>query len=855
MSDGAAHAESSTPGAAAPADAAPRAEGAAGEASGATSWLTAGLVSAGVLAFEVVVMRLLLIASWHHFAFLVISIALLGFGASGTALCLLRRWALRHAGGVLVVLAAATAASMPLCVAAAQHLPIEARFVPAMMWRQIGAWVGYWALLAIPFTLGGAVVGLALMQARQRVASVYAANLAGSGIGALAAPALMAVVMPMHLPIVTAAVTVLGAATVPRTRPAIRALAVAGAIVIGAPALLGPDRVQMDEFKYGSYVQRLVEQDDAELVADDHSAQGLVRVYRGDAFHDLPFLSVTGSPPAMMSITVDGHAAGSLLRADDANEASAVDHTLMAAPYALLPERPRVLLLGETGGSNIWLGRRHAARTIHVAQPHERLIELLRTDLAAAGGAIWRRADVATVTSRLFIERTERRFDLIQVVSLESLGVGGAGMGGLAEDHLLTVQGLKRCLDRLSDDGLLVACRGIQQPARDNVKYLATVGAALRATGVDDPSRHVAIVRDFLGVCTMVKPTPWTNEQIASLRDMIDRRHLTPVWFPGIRDAELNRPDSMPGPEGKPGDWYHHAARQLLTDAGDRAAFIDGWTFDIRPPTDDRPYFGDYFRGESIGAMRQAFGKLWLTRTELAYLFVAAATVLIAAAGAALTVLPLLAVREIRRAPGKWAAGGYFVALGLAYMAVEMTALSWLTRIIGQPVTAAAVTIAAFMLISGAGSWLAERVRRRRARATGLAVAVIVLWAVGLAAIGPAALSHLATLPLAGRLAIAMLGIAPLALAMGFPMPLGLARLDRGAPQLIPWAWGVNGFASVLAPPLATLIAMTCGWSVSGGAALTMYVAAAVLFGAVGLGTARAADRSAPPDATAGDNA
>jgi len=70
---------------------------------------------------------------------------------------------------------------------------------------------------------------------------------------------------------------------------------------------------------------------------------------------------------------------------------------------------------------------------------------------------------------------------------------------------------LARCLERLSNDGLLVACRGIQQPPRDNLKYLATVAAALRARGIEDPARHVLIVRDFLAVCTVVKATPWTR--------------------------------------------------------------------------------------------------------------------------------------------------------------------------------------------------------------------------------------------------------------------------------------------------------------------------------------------------------
>jgi len=145
--------------------------------------------------------------------------------------------------------------------------------------------------------------------------------------------------------------------------------------------------------------------------------------------------------------------------------------------------------------------------------------------------------------------------------------------------------------------------------------------------------------------------------------------------------------------------------------------------------------------------MRRAFGDLWLTRVELAYMFVAVAAVLIAVAGAALTLLPLLAVVEIRRTSGKSAVAAYFLTLGLAYMAIEMTAMSWLTRIIGEPVTAAAVTITTFLLASGAGSLLSQRIEQRPHRAVTLAVIGIVIWAIVLAALNQSVLSWIAALP------------------------------------------------------------------------------------------------------------
>ena len=111
------------------------------------------IISAAVLAFEISLMRVLLVSGWHHFAFLVISIALLGFGASGSFLYLFRRSILPHGMPWLFGLALATAVSMPVCTGLLQFVPIESRFIPAMLMRQVGWWLLYWCILLLPFLL------------------------------------------------------------------------------------------------------------------------------------------------------------------------------------------------------------------------------------------------------------------------------------------------------------------------------------------------------------------------------------------------------------------------------------------------------------------------------------------------------------------------------------------------------------------------------------------------------------------------------------------------------------------------------------------------------------------------------
>jgi hypothetical protein len=785
--------------------------------------LAVALVSAAVLGFEISLMRLLLVASWHHFAFLVVSIALLGFGASGTALVLGRSWALRHGDGLLFGLILGAAAAMPLAAAAVQHVPLEARIAPAAPWRQIAWWVLYWGVLTVPFLLGAAAVGLALMLAPARTGAVYGANLIGSAAGALLAPVAMAGLPPELLPLAMGLVALLGAVSLRRTW-----LLAAWPIVVGGWTWIDRPQVRVDPFKYQAQIDRLVDQGSVYRNGLRYGPRATVAAYSGEVLHDLPFLGPDcEAPPPISVLLADGHLAGSVLNVTSPEAAVVMDGTLMAFAYGLAPDAPQVALLGETGGANAWLAIRRNARSVHVVQPDANLVTLLRMSMKGLGGEVIDRPEVRLhlAEPRHFIEHAEQRFDLIQLVGLEAHAAGSGGVGGLAQDHLMTVQGISACLDRLSEHGLLAITRGIQTPPRDNVKLLAVFVEALRRRGVASPQRHVIVVRDFLGVCTVLKASPWTPADLVRAEALCRIRQLTPVWLEGVGPSRLNQPDALePAPDGV-GDLYHFAARRLFSEsAGD---FIDRWAFDVRPPTDDRPFFADFCKLESLGAMRRAYGDLWLTRTEVAFLFVLVAAVIVGLAGAAATVgpLPLL---EAGSARGRGATAVYFGCLGLGYLLLEMTWLSRLTFLIGDPVRAAAITISGFLLFSGLGSLTTQRVRGNRVRVLHRVMAgLLVLGLVETAAL-PLVTTVTGALPVAGRCVAALAAIGPLAYAMGFPMPMGLQRLGGGG--LVAWAWGTNGFASVLAAPLAMVLAMTWGHWAAAGLALVAYAAAAVLF-------------------------
>jgi hypothetical protein len=208
-------------------------------------------------------------------------------------------------------------------------------------------------------------------------------------------------------------------------------------------------------------------------------------------------------PPSQLTVYADGWAVGTVFKIDEPGEAEILDHTLMSVPYRLL-DRPRVLLLGEVGGPNVWLAERWNADSVTVVNGNPQLVSLVSVDLAELSGGVFTREGIEVIVAdpRLFLEAARQvNYDLIQLVSAEGMSVGG--LLAIHEDYLLTREGLAIALRRLRPGGLLAVTRQQQDPPRDNVKLLLTLAESLESLGFSDPGAHVVQLRNYLAVITL----------------------------------------------------------------------------------------------------------------------------------------------------------------------------------------------------------------------------------------------------------------------------------------------------------------------------------------------------------------
>ena len=180
------------------------------------------LVSTAAIAYELLLMRMLSIVQWHHFAWMVIGLALLGYGASGTVIALARDRLARRFDLAFALSALLFSVSMVLCWMLAQKVPFNALEV---VWdaRQL-LWLGaLYLLFMVPFFFAALCIGMAFSFHGALAGRIYLLDLLGAGVGAVLVIALLFAMAPPAVLVLLSGLA-LAAAVLSHRGPALRSL-------------------------------------------------------------------------------------------------------------------------------------------------------------------------------------------------------------------------------------------------------------------------------------------------------------------------------------------------------------------------------------------------------------------------------------------------------------------------------------------------------------------------------------------------------------------------------------------------------------------------------------------------------
>ena len=775
------------------------------------------LVSAASLGFEIALTRYFAVAKWSEYGYWVISIVLAGFALSGVVMALAEAWFARRGRAILAALPSA----LIVAAAAGYHLVTTNPFNPLQLQNpvtygpQLWDIAGYYAALLPFFFLTGLYVSLSFVLNPTRLGVVYGYDLTGAGAGALLSLGLMFVVPPFLLP--ACLLVPLALAAVPRRAALFAALA---ALLAGEALLVLDNEAAFNDFKAiyaplhvpGSRVAaRILSPRGLYMLLDDFTER-----VDTDLSTDAGMLGLPG-PPKTFGLYRDGNRIAALPRPPEA-KAPYAPATLAALPYVLIP-RPRTLLIGASGGFHIAEARTMGATDIATLEPEPVLRAAIRHGLGPAPPT----ASRLSAESPLAAARAGAGYDLIDIAP-DFLDAAEANASAFS------VEALAADLRALSPQGVLSIPASIREFPSYALRLLATSRAALRAAGVADPARHVIAYRSAWNVRILLSRAPFDAARIAAARKFCDARSFDVSYYPGIdlAGARANIYNDLPPVSFETGEVA--SGGQAQDAIADEAGAIlageptpSGASFNLAPITLDRPAWYALLRLDRLGTILRRVELL--PQAEVAALVNLA--VLAQAAVIALVVLlvPLAAGRRLR-APGggTWRGAVYFASLGLGFLAIEIVLIERASFLLDDRTSGFALVLTAMLVFSGLGSMASSRFAARPATAAAVAAAVVAAWCAAMVVWLQPLLLACVGLPFVLRVLIVLGLAAPVSLALGMPFPLGLA-LTGGGPFL-PWAWAVNGAFSVVATPLANLIAREDGYSGVLLAALLLYAIA-----------------------------
>ena len=759
-----------------------------------------GLLSVANIAFQLSLMQILSLVQWHYFAYMVISMGLLGFGAAGTCIALFRTWMLDRFTWIVPVAMILAGLSMGLVVPLSQMPSVRFDTMllfadPTQLWRLLLTYL----LFFLPFFGSALAIGLVYVKYVQHIGQLYFADLFGSGMGGLLVLGLFWWFVPQQLPAVIAVLPVIaGFILIPKAHIRYGILAIAAMLLITMNIYV--PTLHMSQFKS---LQKTLDLPEVEITHTRRSPFGLMQVVASPVLRYAPGLSLNYQQevPVRKAIFNNGNWFGPVIGRNEEDTATVLDYTTAALPYRM-QSREKVLVLNAGTFEDVLQAITQKAGLATAVEPNTVATGLLSNELASETDSLLLHPAVQVHhrSARNYLMLDTIRYDLITLPMIDAFG-GMAGLNALQEQYTLTQEAFTQMWHLLSPTGVISVSTWMDYPFRNPLKVLATLVEMLEAQGIQYPERHIASVRSWGTITFCAKKTPLTEEEIQKIRSFCEEMSFDPVILPHLQAEERSAFNALQDSS------FFSYVDQILSPQ--RAAFYQDYDFNIRPATDNRPYFSQFFRWSSFFKLQEIFGSQAVPLYEIGYLVVIITLVQVVIAAILLIVLPLFRIG--------WRGGHkgwtllYFSGLGLGYMFVEIVLIQRFHLYLGHPIYAVSAVISTLLVCSGIGSFLSSRLSPDRKKLWALTLIIGVLLLVYAFGLTPVLQSTIA-FPWVVKIPLAFLLIALPAVLMGLPFPLGLRWLSVQNELQAPWAWGVNACLSVISAVLAMVITVEWGF-------------------------------------------
>ena len=777
----------------------------------------------GTLLYEVTLTRVFAFVIWSHFSFMVVSTALFGFGLAGVYLTFAQVTGRRLGRDQVPLLSAlfGLAAIVSLLVIILVPLDIS----------RMGQWSNWVALLVIylalilPFFFAGLAISLLLSGSEKRVHKLYFFDLVGAAVGSVL---LVFVITPLGASgaiflsavggFLSALVFYLG----PKHawRGLLGLLTVAGLVLMFSAESLLPipshqaKRISIDQSPYRMFTGwSVLSRVDVTGFKDDRDQKVKPR-----------------------DIWINGGENQSFFAGFERDQPNPPEWRLTECfPYLFVAgegKAPKVAIIGSSGGAEAVFAHSHKAGEIFAVEMDPLICRIVSKDFSWFNHRFFDLPQVRLVNDegRSFIANSRIKYDLIQMKNNHTPIALGVGSINLSETYLLTVEAMMDYLDHLTPDGMLA----IQRWGMSRLATVFRKVASLR--GIKNVDQHIIITSGvaWTGRGFFFRMKPFSQAEIDRALKWAKDYGFGVLYHPGMaKDANLfARILKDPNPEA-----YYHYAGFNLTPPTDNRPFFDhfmmiGEKVDLKAPQlpDGLQEWGQISRWEPFESLKNLLHRFPIPKGEVPVLAIAAQAIIISLL---CIFLPLRLFNRRLQGSGmrSWPFILYFSILGLAFIMIELCYIKLYILFLGYPAISMSLIIAILLVFTGIGSFISERFGSNPAATLRKVFVAIFLLNVLTLLITPPLFAFFLGFPLWVRILVTVGLIGPMGLIMGMPFPLGLRLVHQASPTWVGWAWGVNGFMTVVGSIACVFLALYFGFQIILAAAGVLYLLGALVVG------------------------
>jgi len=784
--------------------------------------------SGSVLLFELSLMRVFSILQWNFLAFMIISIAFLGYGASGTFLSAFSSL-LKKAEGVklykyLLFFSLLFSLGSLFSLFIISKIPFDLYRITTDRYQFLYL-VIYYLAIATPFFFAGLCISLAISKLPEKINKIYFCDLGGASIGCISFLVLANYLSFNHLLIIPPLFSFIASFLFALKLKDNRSIIYIVGILIFIILFCGTERFYSFSINPYKSLFTLLRYPNSRIIDLQENSFARLEVVESEGVKYAPGLSLnfSGEIPEQLGLVTDGDGLSAITRLEGEDDLEGLgkisfsDYISSALGFHLIKDidnSRKTLIIGPGGGLDILGGIYNGTEVIWGIEMNPNVKILLQKNYSDYSGNIYNRKGIEILSGegRSVLKGLEQKFDLIQISLIGSSNTASGGFYSISENYLYTVEGFIDFWQHLSKGGNLSITRWLKFPPREIVRLCSISLEALSRIGIEKPENHLAVIRSWATSTLILSKKEIEEEEIRIIKDFCNKRNFDTVYFPGIKAEDANTNHILEQ------SYYYQEIDQLVNSfkKDELKDFYDSYFFNVSAVTDNQPYFFYTLKWQNIPKIIKSTGN-WQSLIEWGNLIIFATFLQGIIFSIIFIFLPLiLKGLPVSKRKVKIPFLLYFASLGLGYMLLEISFIQKFILYLTNPAYSTSIIIFAFLFFSGLGSFYSKKIEKNYIGS----LKIIILSLCGLLIlyqfILPYVFNTTLKYSLLIRIFITVVLIFPLGFLMGMPFPLGIKlvnSINQGKEKgLIPWLWATNSFCSIIASVSAVIIAIFFGF-------------------------------------------